>query len=71
MTSAFGALRDKARETGTAPLVAQYMDKPYLGFLGVTMNLPRDEDTYEAFFNQLTDMMNLITGAGPEAAMSP
>ena len=66
VTSLFTEMRNKAKELGTAPLVAEYMDKPYLGFLGMAMNLPDDEGTAEEFTKQLTDIMNQLAGVTTE-----
>lgn len=54
--TAFNTIRQKAEEAGDAPLVARYVDKPYLGILGMVLGVPKDEATQKEF----TDQLNLI-----------
>ena len=53
-------LHDKAVESGTAPLVAKYAEKPYFGVMGILNNIPRDETT-EATLQQLMDEFNQLS----------
>ncbi len=50
-------LRDEAVKTGKAPLVEKFMEKPYLGFLGMVINLP----TEEADIDELVDQLKALT----------
>ena len=49
-------LRDKAIASKPDSLVAKYADKPYLGVLGIVINIPKDEGTLE----QLTAEMDAL-----------
>ena len=52
----FRALKEKAEESGTAPLVAKYFDDPALGLIGAAMKIPKDEGT----LRELTDQFNSL-----------
>ena len=49
-------LRDKAIASKPDSLVAKYADKPYLGVLGIVINIPKDEGSLE----QLTAEMDAL-----------
>ena len=52
----FRTMRDKAAEAKTAPLVEEYAAKPYLGLLGILINLPEDEAGATEFLEQLKSL---------------
>ena len=55
--SFYTGIRDKAEKYAEeAPLVVKYLDNPYLGLMGIIMNLPQDEGTAQ----ELVDQLNLI-----------
>lgn len=51
--NALVALREEAKRQKPDSLVAQYMDKPYLGLMGVISSLPEDQATMEQFMAEL------------------
>ena len=46
-------LRDKAIASKPDSLVAKYADKPYLGVLGIVINMPKDEGSIEELTAEL------------------
>lgn len=63
ITGTFQMLREKAVETQTAPLVEKYLDKPYLGIMGVAMNMPKDEAGIQELVDQLNKLIQEDGGA--------
>ncbi len=60
----FRSLHESAQGMDDAPLVAKFLDKPYLGFIGLALNTPDDEGSA----NELISQMNLvISRLGAEA----
>ena len=55
--SSFRALYTEAVTTNTAPLVARYLDKPYLGLAGMILNAPSEADARE-MIRQLDALRN-------------
>ena len=49
-------IKEKALQNEATPLVAKYADKPYLGVLGIIMNMPKDEGSIQ----ELVDQINLL-----------
>ena len=64
---AVSLLRDTALKNNPDSLVAKYTDKPYMGFLGMAINVSKsDEDSVEALmaeFQALQDQMASATEA--------
>ena len=54
-------IRDKAKESGVAPLFAQYTENTYLGITGVFLNIPQDE----AKIKELMDELELLNKMEP------
>ena len=54
--ASFRALKEKAEESGIAPLVARYFDNPSLGLIGAAMKIPQDEGTLQ----ELTEQFNSL-----------
>ena len=53
----FRKIQDEASKyIDEAPLVVKCLDKPYLGLVGMIINLPKDEGTIQ----ELTDQFNLL-----------
>ena len=53
----FTTMRDKAIETGMAPLVAKYVEDPHLGLLGIAMHASQDEVAASEFMDQMSLLM--------------
>ena len=53
----FNTLREKALQNEETALVAQALEKPYLGLVGVSLNLPQDEAAAQTFTEQLRTLM--------------
>ena len=51
-------IKQEAAKSGTAPLVVQYANKPYLGLLGFFMSASSDGADMEEFDRQLSSIMN-------------
>jgi len=50
----FTSIRDEAAQyADEAPLVVKCLDKPYLGLVGMIINLPKDEGTAQELVDQL------------------
>ena len=49
-------LKDEAVKTGKAPMVEKFMDKPYLGFLGMIMNMPTNEADVDELVRQIKSL---------------
>ena len=61
--SMFTTLHHKAETKGTAPLVAEYANEPYLGLMGIIMRVPSEADA-QAF----TDQVRLLLDSQPTAS---
>ncbi len=57
----FNVMRDKAASSGVAPLLAKYIDKPYLGLVGVIISLPQDEATLQELIDEMNQLNELQT----------
>ncbi len=60
------AMKEEAQTSGVAPLIAEYSDNPYLGFLGIASKLPQDEASLQQLqeeFNKLNEIMNTKNNA--------
>ena len=51
-------IKQEAVKAGTAPLVIQYANKPYLGLMGFFMSASSDGADLEEFDRQLSSIMN-------------
>ena len=51
-------IKQEAVKAGTAPLVVQYANKPYLGLMGFFMSASSDGADLEEFDRQLSSIMN-------------
>ncbi len=56
----FTKIRDEAKTRDDVPLVAEFASQPYLGLLGIAMNVPQDEETQKQFTEQLDVMIKEI-----------
>ena len=63
----FTKLRDEAKAREDVPLVAEFASQPYLGFVGMIMNVPRDKETQDEFTKQMDLMMKEITDSSKTA----
>lgn len=54
--ASFTHIKELAQQNEATPLVAKYADKPYLGILGIALNIPNDEGSLQ----ELTDQINLL-----------
>lgn len=54
--SSVNLIKEKALQNEATPLVAKYADKPYLGILGIIINMPKDEGSIQ----ELVDQINLL-----------
>ena len=45
--------KQKAEQTGEAPLLVKYLDKPELGLLGIIVNMPKDEGSVQDLMDEL------------------
>ena len=61
----FTTMHDRAVATGTAPLVAKYVENPHLGLLGIAVRASQDEVAASEFMDQMT---LLIQETAPETA---
>ncbi|MBR3333658.1 MAG: hypothetical protein IKG23_05160 [Clostridia bacterium] len=52
----FQTLKEKAEQSGTAPLVAKYFDNPTLGLIGAAMKMPQDEGTLQELMDQFNSL---------------
>ena len=57
----FTAMREKAASSGVAPLFAKYVDKPYLGLVGIIISLPQDEATLQELIDEMNQLNELQT----------
>ena len=55
--SIFNSLRDRAVESGEAPLVVQYANKPYLGVFGMALGVPDNEAVQREFIDQMNRLV--------------
>ena len=61
-------LREEAEQSGQAPMVAKYVgEKPYLGIMGVMMNLPEDAADLKAMVDEMKMLNNLDAAPETEA----
>ena len=65
--AALNGMRDEAKKQNPDSLVAKYMDKPYLGVIGVMLNLPENENDMEALMAELDELSKSVTAATGEA----
>ncbi len=56
--SSFRTLYTEAVTTNMAPLVARYLDKPYLGLAGMLLNAPAEEADAREMIRQLDALRN-------------
>ena len=54
--STFSTLQSKAAESGNTPLMAKYLGRPELGFIGLLMSIPSDEGSA----NELVEELNYL-----------
>ena len=53
---AITALRDTAEKSKPGSLFAKYASKPYLGLVGIVMNMPQDEEGMQALMDELKEL---------------
>ena len=56
----FITLKEKADELGTVPLISKYMDKPYLGIVGMALSIPSDEGTLQQFTDEMNEVIRVV-----------
>ena len=54
-------LRDKARELKPDSIFAKYAENPYMGAIGIFLNMPQDEASMEALQQELQELQALST----------
>ncbi|MBR6119397.1 MAG: hypothetical protein IKQ04_03650 [Oscillospiraceae bacterium] len=54
-------LRDKAKELKPDSIFAKYAESPYLGAIGIILNMPQDEASMEALQQELQQLQELST----------
>ena len=58
----------RAVESGKVPLMAEYSENPYLGFLGIVMNVANDENSFEELSKEITMLRELAQDDNTETA---
>lgn len=60
--AATSLMRDTALKNNPDSLVAKYTDKPYLGFLGMAINVSKsDEDSMDALLEEFKQLQDAVT----------
>jgi Flp pilus assembly protein protease CpaA len=59
----FSAMRSEAEKAKPGSLIAKYTDKPYLGVVGILMNLPTDEASVEELMNEINELQAMLEQA--------
>ena len=67
--AAMAGLRDRAKELKPDSLFAQYATNPFMGAIGIFLNMPQDQASVEALqqeLQELQELSSLNTTAAPE-----
>ena len=69
----FTEAKQKAKDNPDTPMLAKYLNNPYLGLIGVLSEIPKDESTGTADLDAFTKELDILTAqmSAPAATQAP